>query len=178
MKRITLVTGGSRSGKSSYALKLAQGYGRKAFIATAVPCDDEMRERIAQHRCKRAPSFLVVEEPLELAGALQKLSDAVDLAVIDCLAVWIGNLMHHHATKEISSIKRFIEQLKNPPCDLIIVTNEVGMGIVPDNEPSRRYRDILGALNQRIAALAHQVVLMVGGVPVYIKTRTIKRREG
>jgi adenosylcobinamide kinase/adenosylcobinamide-phosphate guanylyltransferase len=171
MKLITLITGGGRSGKSSFALALARRYAKKAFIATAEPIDDEMRQRIAQHKRDRDPSFYTIEEPLKLAVALQSLPCEIEIAVIDCLSVWIGNCMHHDGVKESSTIDEFIEQLKDPPCDLIIVTNEVGMGIIPDNEPSRRYRDILGSLNQQIAELAQQVILMVCGIPVYIKRK-------
>lgn len=169
MKQIILVTGGSRSGKSAYALKLARCYVKKVFIATAEPFDDEIRERIARHKRNRDSSFRTVEEPLDLAEALLSLPLEVDVAVIDCMAMWVGNLMHHYAIKEIPSLKKIIKELKNPPCDLIIVTNEVGMGIIPDNEQARRYRDILGSLNQQIAKLARQVILMVSGIPVQLK---------
>jgi adenosylcobinamide kinase/adenosylcobinamide-phosphate guanylyltransferase len=169
MKQITLITGGGRSGKSSFALTMARRYAKKAFIATAEPIDDEMRERIDQHKRDRDPSFYTIEEPLNLTAALLSLPRETEAAVIDCLSVWIGNCMHHDGVKEGSAINEFIEQLKNPPCDLIIVTNEVGMGIVPENELSRHYRDILGSLNRQIAELAQQVILMVCGIPLYCK---------
>jgi adenosylcobinamide kinase/adenosylcobinamide-phosphate guanylyltransferase len=177
MKQITLITGGGRSGKSSCALTMANSYTEKAFIATALPIDDEMRERIAEHKRNRDRTFLTVEEPLDLAGALRSLQRTVDVAVIDCLAVWIGNLMHHRPSKEATDIGSFLKELKTPPCDLIIVTNEVGMGIVPDNELSRRYRDIVGMVNQQIACLSQQVILMVSGIPVSIKKRNVDRKE-
>jgi adenosylcobinamide kinase / adenosylcobinamide-phosphate guanylyltransferase len=173
MKQITLITGGGRSGKSSFALALARHYAKKAFIATAEPIDDEMRKRIDQHKRDRGPSFYTIEEPLNLTAALQSLPCGIEIAVIDCVSVWIGNCMHHGEVKNDSTIKGFIEQLKNPPCDLIIVTNEVGMGIIPDNEQSRRYRDILGSLNQQIAKVARQVIVMVCGIPVYVKKKKI-----
>ena len=169
MKQIMLITGGGRSGKSTCALNVANNYTKKAFIATALPIDDEMRGRIAEHKRSRDRSFLTIEEPLDLAGALLSLPRTVDVAVIDCLAVWIGNLMHHRPSKEAMNIEAFLKELKTPPCNLIIVTNEVGMGIVPDNEPSRRYRDVLGSLNRQIAELSQQVIIMVCGIPVYVK---------
>jgi len=171
MKHITLITGGGRSGKSAYALKIAKKCKKKAFIATAQPFDDEMKERIALHKRDRDPSFFLIEEPYDLAGAIQSLPGEMEIAIIDCITVWVGNCLHKQESdqKEIPGLQKFIESLKNSPCDLLIVTNEVGMGIIPDNELSRKYRDIIGTINRRIADLAQQVILMVSGIPVVIK---------
>jgi adenosylcobinamide kinase/adenosylcobinamide-phosphate guanylyltransferase len=169
MKKITLVTGGGRSGKSSFALAAAAAHAPAAFVATAQPLDREMQERIARHRQERPASIFTIEEPLDLAAALEKLPPGTAVAVIDCLAVWLGNLMHARPGAEEAAIDRFVGALERPPCGLIVVTNEVGMGIVPASEPSRRYRDLLGALNQRVAAIAREVVLMVSGLPLYLK---------
>jgi adenosylcobinamide kinase/adenosylcobinamide-phosphate guanylyltransferase len=171
MKQITLITGGGRSGKSTHALNILNGYNKKAFIATAIPFDDEMRERIAQHKRDRDASIFLIEEPLDLAGAVRRLHREIEITVIDCLTVWVGNLIHQQKIdkKGNTAINTFIELLNAPPCNLVIVTNEVGMGIIPDNEISRRFRDILGALNQQVASLAHQVILMVSGIPVSLK---------
>ena len=169
MRKITLITGGGRSGKSGQALSRAGHYGSRAFIATAEPVDGEMRERIARHKRERADSFMCIEEPLDLAAALQKVPTGVEAVVIDCLAVWVGNLMHHQPSREHEFIERFIDGIGQIAFDLILVTNEVGMGIVPDNEMSRKYRDLLGTVNQRIAAVAHEVILMVSGIPLVIK---------
>lgn len=171
MKRVILVTGGARSGKSRYALEFARTRGRKAFIATATACDEEMRERIAKHQAERSEEFLTIEEPFDLAGALQSLPGGTEVAVVDCLTVWLGNLMHRSgaAMEPPPEIDAFLDSLRNPPCDIIIVSNEVGMGIVPDNEMSRRFRDLAGALNVRVAKIADDVVLLVSGIPVHIK---------
>lgn len=171
MKKITLVTGGARSGKSRYALGAAQSGGRKAFVATATACDPEMAERIAKHRSERAKDFLTIEEPLNLAGALRSLPGDTEAAIVDCLTVWMGNLMHRYGTvdKHRPEIEAFLEVLNSPPCDLIIVTNEVGMGIVPDNEAGRRFRDLAGSLNARVAQIADTVVFLVSGVALTIK---------
>ncbi len=172
MSRITLITGGARSGKSSHALALARQYPLpRAFIATAEPCDDDMRRRIEHHRAERAKEFDTHESPLNLAAAIRELSHEVRVAVVDCLTVWLGNLLHHFADAAQSQeqIDRFLVSLDRPTCDLIIVTNEVGMGIVPHNDLARQYRDLAGTLNQQVAAKADRVVFMVSGCPLLVK---------
>ena len=171
MKRITLVTGGSRSGKSKHALELAAAFNHKAFIATAEAIDDEMRERIELHRRERDPSFHTVEESVELAAALTALPQAIEVAVLDCITVWLGNLVHRHmiidgACPELDSL---LDILDAPPCHLILVTNEVGMGIIPGASATRRFRDIAGTVNQQLAQRAHEVILTVCGIPVRVK---------
>ncbi|MHC4250391.1 MAG: bifunctional adenosylcobinamide kinase/adenosylcobinamide-phosphate guanylyltransferase [Planctomycetota bacterium] len=170
MKR-TLVTGGGRSGKSRRALELALPREAKAFIATAEALDDEMRARIEKHREDRGEEFLTVEEPFDLARAVRSLPGEIEVAVIDCLTVWLGNLVHRHEgeARAFAEVPAFVELVRDPPCDLIMVTNEVGMGIIPANELARRFRDLAGTVNQAVAALADEVVLMVSGVPVVIK---------
>lgn len=172
MKKTTLITGGGRSGKSRHALRLAGFYpGKRIFIATAEPFDDEMRERIDSHKRERGEAFETIEEPLDLAGALRSIPGDAEVAVVDCLTVWLGNFMHHRGAEAEAcpEISDFLQILEEPPCDLIIVTNEVGMGIVPENEMARRFRDTIGWLNQEVARRAGRVVLMVSGVPVPVK---------
>lgn len=171
MSNITLITGGARSGKSRHALTLASEYARKAFIATSTAFDEEMADRIAKHQQERDDSFLTVEEPIDLAGAIDGLPDSVDVAVIDCLTVWLGNLMHHHEDdiEECTEVTALQPAIRRSRCDLIIVTNEVGMGIVPNSAVSRRFRDIAGRLNAGVASVADDVVLTVSGIPVAIK---------
>jgi adenosylcobinamide kinase / adenosylcobinamide-phosphate guanylyltransferase len=171
MNKITLITGGARSGKSSHALALAKDYRKKAFIATASAFDDEMSKRIERHRKDRDDSFFLIEEPLDLSKAIADIPQSSEIAIIDCLTVWVCNLLINPDSKRSpeSPIAGLLERLKNPPCNILIVTNEVGMGIIPDNEISREYRDALGSLNQKIASIAHQVVLMISGIPVLIK---------
>jgi adenosylcobinamide kinase / adenosylcobinamide-phosphate guanylyltransferase len=171
VKRILLVTGGVRSGKSSYALAAAEPYARRAFVATAVAIDKEMTRRIRRHQQERKGRFLTVEEPEDLAGALRSLSARTDVAVLDCLTVWLGNLMHCHGAARASfpELAAFLRALKKPPCDLIIVTNEVGFGVVPENAMARAFRDLAGTLNRQVAALATDVVLLVSGIPIFLK---------
>jgi len=171
MNNITFVTGGARSGKSRRGLELAQPFGRKAFIATAVAFDDEMRRRISLHQVERDASFVTIEEPEDLAGAIRSVPSGTDVVLLDCLTVWVGNLMHRHPEcgEEFPQIEAFLDVLRRPPCRMIVVSNEVGMGIVPENALARRFRDIAGRLNAAVAALADKVVLMISGIPVVIK---------
>ena len=168
--RVTLITGGARSGKSRHALERAGRYDSAAFIATSIPSDDEMRQRIENHKKERDESFATIEEPVDLANAVASLPGGTKAAVIDCLTTWLGNLMHNQPNREsFPEVNAFLKAIEAPPCDLIIVTNEVGMGIVPDNPMARRFRDIAGNINQKTAALADEVILMVRGIPTVIK---------
>jgi adenosylcobinamide kinase/adenosylcobinamide-phosphate guanylyltransferase len=169
---ITLITGGARSGKSRYALGLAAAARQPAFIATAEPSDDEMRARIARHReeRKRDARFHLIEAPIDLAAALRRLPAGADLALVDCLTVWLGNLMHRRGVAETyPEVAAFLRALEHPPCDLVLVTNEVGLGVVPPTEMGRAFRDLAGSVNQQIAARASTVVFMACGLPLFLK---------
>ena len=173
MHTISLITGGARSGKSAFALALAsRAYRKKAFIATAVPFDEEMKERIRNHQRERGDAFRTVEEPLHLAEAVMTLPRDVEVALVDCLTVWLGNLYHHCHEEESSigeRVSAFLSLLEMPPCDLILVTNEVGWGIVPENRLARAFRDMAGYLNRETAQKAQQVYLLCCGIPMAIK---------
>jgi adenosylcobinamide kinase/adenosylcobinamide-phosphate guanylyltransferase len=172
MAEITLITGGVRSGKSRYALALAKDIpGVRAFIATAEPFDDGMRERIRKHREERGNAFVTIEEPLDLRRAVESVPAEAAVAVVDCLTVWLGNLMHHRnaGPGDCPEIDAFLDLLDNPPCSLVIVSNEVGMGIMPPNDMARLFQDLSGRLNQETARRADHVILMVSGVPVVVK---------
>lgn len=171
MSAVTLVTGGARSGKSAFALQAAMARKRRAFIATATVTDGEMADRIGKHRRERGNDFLTIEEPLDPARAIAALPPGTEIAIVDCMAVWTANLMHKYGEERDSfdEIARYLACLEKPPCDLVVVTNEVGMGIVPANALSRRFRDILGGLNREIARRADSVILMVCGLPMKLK---------
>jgi adenosylcobinamide kinase / adenosylcobinamide-phosphate guanylyltransferase len=174
MSRITLVTGGVRSGKSRYALELGAAREHPVFVATAEPADEEMRTRIARHRAERAPRFQTVEEPLDLARALRALPAGTEIAVVDCLTVWLGNLMCRLGVAETyPEVGAFLEVLDRPPCDLVLVTNEVGMGVVPVSDMGRAFRDLAGNVNQQAARRAGTVVLLVCGLPVFLKKEEV-----
>jgi adenosylcobinamide kinase / adenosylcobinamide-phosphate guanylyltransferase len=173
MGKLTLLTGGSRSGKSTYALKLASGYGdHRVFIATALATDDEMKARIDKHKHDRGQAFNTVEAPYNLADAIMTLDSECSVAVVDCLTVWLGNMFYKFDNDDRAiedAISGLCLAVQKRPFDLILVTNEVGMGIVPDNALARRFRDAQGSLNQRIAACADAVYLCCCGIPLEIK---------
>lgn len=173
MGRIVLITGGARSGKSSFALEQAlKRPGKRVFIATALALDEEMEDRIRKHQKERGSDFATIEEPLDLLSRLNNLSDDVKVVVIDCLTVWLGNLFHESADNG-ESVKQGIENLckglSAENKEIILVTNEVGFGIVPENRLARLYRDMLGFLNRRIAEQANKVYCCLCGIPVCIK---------
>ena len=168
---VALYTGGTRSGKSRLALAHASHYPRRAFIATAMAFDEEMRQRIAAHQAERGEQFLTVEEPLDLAGAIRRVPTGTNVALVDCLTVWLGNLMHHHGDdpRWYSEIDALLAVLRNPPLNIVLVTNEVGMDIVPENAMARRFRDIQGSMNQKVAEVADVVAFAVCGLPIALK---------
>jgi adenosylcobinamide kinase/adenosylcobinamide-phosphate guanylyltransferase len=174
---VTLITGGARSGKSSYALELARVSAHRAFVATGVALDDEMRIRIERHKQARGSDFVTIEEPYDPAAGLLKLPPSTDAAIIDCVTMWLSNLLCRESKDEYEQIEAFLKGIRNPPCDLLIVTNEVGQGIVPDSALGRKFRDLQGTVNRRIAELADRVVLMVSGIPIVIK-KPVQSKEG
>lgn len=171
--KIVYVTGGARSGKSAFALHLAVPYNKRVFLATAEPFDPEMELRIGKHRAERGEQFTTIEEPLDLDRALRELPEGTEVLLLDCLTVWAGNLMHYAEERgEVDieqQIERFLEVLRHPSCDIILVSNEVGMGIVPENAMARRFRDIAGIINQRVASLATEAWLLCSGMPLRLK---------
>jgi len=173
MAKITLITGGARSGKSSFALSLGlRNYSRRVFIATAVPFDQEMKERISRHREERGDQFHTIEEPIELPRVLSDLPGGNEVVVVDCLTVWLGNLYHHFQDEEEKvrvRLEAFLTRLDHPVCDLILVTNEVGWGIVPENPLARSFRDMVGYLNRCVAQKAECTYLLCCGIPLTLK---------
>ncbi|MDH5718682.1 MAG: bifunctional adenosylcobinamide kinase/adenosylcobinamide-phosphate guanylyltransferase [Spirochaetia bacterium] len=165
--KIIFVTGGARSGKSSFAIELACKYTKKYFIATAEKTDPEFEKRIRTHQKERGTDFITIEEPIDLASALIRANKA-DCIVIDCLTVWLANLQYYN--KDITLARdEFINEVKNINASCIIISNEVGMGIVPAEKNTREFRDAHGLLNQKIAKEAHEAYLLVSGIPVKIK---------
>ena len=178
MAQIILITGGSRSGKSTYAQNLAESIpGSRTYIATCPPLDEEMAARIQKHRAQRQASlWQTLEETIDLAGALLKTRES-QVRLVDCLTLWINNLLYEaekqgqEITEEdmLERCTQLLTACKELPGTVIFVTNEVGMGIVPDNPLARHYRDLAGRCNQIMAAGADRVILMVSGLPLNIK---------
>lgn len=169
--KVVFITGGARSGKSSFALAEALKIkGRKAYIATAEALDEEMRQRIEKHKQHRGDKWDTYEEPIRLTAVIKKIEGEYEVIVIDCLTLWLSNLMMNGKNIE-EEIKTFCFSLNAERCTLYIVSNEVGMGIVPGNETTRKFRDIAGMLNQKVAETADEVYMVVAGIPVKIKDK-------
>lgn len=165
--RLTLVLGGARSGKSRYAESLIAALPRPwVYVATAQALDAEMAERIAAHQARRGDGWRTIEAPRDLGGALATCGNAPVL--VDCLTLWLSNMMLADVDIELQ-IARLDEALARRAGPVVLVANEVGSGIVPDNALARRFRDLQGQLNQRIAARADRVVLLVAGIPLIVK---------
>jgi adenosylcobinamide kinase / adenosylcobinamide-phosphate guanylyltransferase len=173
MGSVTLITGAARSGKSAHALALAEQApgARRFFIATAEALDDEMRERIAHHRAARPTDFATIEEPIAIAGALAKLAHRADIVIVDCLTLWVSNLLMARLSDEeiMAEARGLASAMASAPFACLVVTGEVGAGIVPDNALARRFRDLLGWTNQAVAHAAERVLLMVAGYPMRVK---------
>ena len=171
--RVILILGGVRSGKSRYAQRLAERMDRVTFIATAERRDDrEMRLKIERHRAERPSSWTTVEEPLDLQVAIQSVDGSCDAVVVDCLTLFAANLLEtlgHDEQKLHSLIDGLFDALRSASCTVILVSNEVGSGVVPAYASGRRFRDLVGEINQRVAAIADTVLLMVAGLPLVLK---------
>ena len=171
--RVTFILGGARSGKSRLSQKLGESVpGKRLFIATAQPLDDEMEKRIESHKVSRGKNWKTVEEPLEISKVIWENEKEYGLILIDCLTVWVSNLLERFDQDEekiLKEVGRLEEAIKGSNIRFIIVSNEVGMGIVPDNKLARQFREFLGIVNQRMAELSERVILMVSGVPMVLK---------
>jgi len=183
-KKLVLVTGGARSGKSTYAEKLAGGYGEGiVYLATAVATDGEMVQRIKDHQAYRPSSWTTVEESLKISDALAKMPLGTKAVLIDCITFWVSNHlidkggMEEPRGKKVQEIEMAIieeavklcESLKELDCSVIMVSNEVGLGLVPEHVLSRIYRDALGRVNQMLAQDSDEVIFMVSGIPLRVK---------
>jgi adenosylcobinamide kinase/adenosylcobinamide-phosphate guanylyltransferase len=171
-KTVTLVLGGVRSGKSRWAQEFAAKATRVAYVATAQPLDAEMVGKIRRHREERPNYWQTFEEPLQLGQVLAQHAMAFDMMLVDCLTIFVANLLE---TTESDSdyverhIVGFLDALCASPASVVLVSNEVGSGVVPPYPAGRRFRDALGELNQRVAAIADNVVLLVAGLPLALK---------
>ena len=166
---LTLVLGGARSGKSRYAERLIASYPQPwIYVATAQARDEEMAERIAVHKARRDAGWRTIEAPHDVADALQA-APAASAVLVDCLTLWLSNLMEG-AFDIDAQTARLQQALNGRAGPTVLVSNEVGLGIVPDNALARQFRDAQGILNQRLAAQAARVVMMVAGIPVPVKS--------
>lgn len=185
MAKKVLVLGGTRSGKSAFAEKICLKLGETvAYIATGEPFDEEMKIRIAKHRRQRPSTWQTVEAYRELGGIAESVTEHTEVVILDCVTVYINNLMYHHsvdvetATREqLRELERyisedidcFVQEIADREMALVMVSDEVGLGIVPENKLSRIYRDMIGIINQRLAKRCDEVYLVVSGIPLQIK---------
>jgi adenosylcobinamide kinase/adenosylcobinamide-phosphate guanylyltransferase len=179
MGKLTLILGGARSGKSTYAQNMAmECEGKVTYIATAEALDDEMAARIENHKKERPQDWETREIPRELAATLQKNPVEADIVLLDCLTLLVSNLLLNHASDEepldeksihakgLAEIEALLGIIQKSPADWIIVSNEVGLGLVPPTLLGRVYRDLLGSLNQKLAARADEVFFLVAGIAI------------
>jgi len=167
--RSWLILGGARSGKTARALTLGAGFPQRHYIATAEAADEEMAARIDRHRAERGDAWTTTEAPLELAATISALRDAEAVAVVDCLTLWLSNLMAAGRDLE-QETARLMDAIAAYPATVVLISNEVGLGIVPDNALAREFRDAQGRLNQAAAAAVERVELLAAGLAVTLKS--------
>jgi len=168
----TLVLGGARSGKSVFAERLVPGAdATRVYLATATAGDHEMRERIAHHRARRGDGWRTVEEPLALVSALSREDRAGNAVLVDCLTLWLSNLMH--AGRDVDAESRQLTAfLRETNAKIVLVSNEVGLGLVPETPLGRAFRDAQGRLNQAVGAAAANVAFIAAGLPIWLKQQS------
>jgi adenosylcobinamide kinase / adenosylcobinamide-phosphate guanylyltransferase len=175
-KNVTLVLGGAQSGKSHYAQQLASRFERVTFIATGRSTDAEMRKKIARHRRERPAAWRTIEAPVDLHKTIRSESQKADVILIDCLTVYVANVMggrRRSKSNPEACIEAVCGAIQASESSVVVVSNEVGSGIVPPYRSGRIYRDFLGQMNRAVAQIADRVVLMIAGVPVTVKDSRI-----
>jgi len=173
MSKVVLVTGGARSGKSRFAERLAEGFAPlRGYLATGEPGDAEMAKRIARHRGRRGADWQTVEEPLQVEQAILANDDRFSVLLLDCVTLWMSNLLFRcegGAAEALARVESFTGSFPLFKTPLVIVTNEVGMGIVPEHPLARSFRDLAGEANEMIAAAADEVYVTISGLPLKLK---------
>jgi len=171
-KKMILITGGCRSGKSRFALDYAnRHFLKKVYLATAEVLDEEMAQRVGNHKKMRGPEWKTIEEPMAVVDRMIEHGTEGGVILLDCITLWLSNLLikWDDDQRVIAEVLRFTETLQQSQSSFIIVSNEVGMGIVPADPLSRRFRDLSGIANQRIAERVDTVIFMVSGLPMFLK---------
>jgi adenosyl cobinamide kinase/adenosyl cobinamide phosphate guanylyltransferase/sugar phosphate isomerase/epimerase len=181
MGRITFILGGNRSGKSTYGINLVKGAERVYYIATAEPLDEEMKNRIARHKANRPANFFTIEEPLALDRALKQIPDSKDPVILDCLTLYLSNLLFYYEKdcpdrdsleeKILSQGKEILNLISKRNNPFIIISNELGQGTIPITPLGRLFTDLQGLMNQQVARVAHKVVKLEAGIPLILKEK-------
>ena len=173
-----LVLGGCRSGKSSFAKQTADHMARdkKIYLATCVPTDREMKERVKHHQDDRGPDWETIEEPIHIHETIDRVCTQAKVILVDCLTLWVSNLLFREADEAgiMAAVDLLVGALNRSTCPIILVSNEVGYGIVPENSLARQFRDMAGLVNQRVARAVDEVVVSMAGIPVRIKPNQIQ----
>ena len=171
-KAITLILGGARSGKSRLAQKLASRYPSVVFVATATAVDEEMRRKIERHKADRPSKWVTVEEPVSVDAVVREWTPRAGVMLVDCLTLYTANLLsaaHNNAEDALARAQSLLEALRKAEAPVVLVSNDVGSGIVPAYPTGRAFRDLLGEINQQVAAIADNVAFMVAGLPLMLK---------
>lgn len=172
MGKVVFITGGARSGKSRLAESLAEGFGTPlCYIATGEARDEEMAVRIAAHRARRGNGWQTIEEPIRLMEALKAAEGRFQAVLVDCVTLWLTNLLlsHEDADRALAEVRALAALLPELTIPIVLVSNEVGMGIVPENALARSFRDLAGKANQTLAAAADEVYVTISGIPLKLK---------
>ncbi len=168
-----LVLGGCRSGKSNFAKQTADhmAMDKKIYLATCVPTDREMKKRVKHHQDDRGPDWATIEEPIRIHEVIDRACAQAKVILVDCLTLWISNLLFQGKDEAgiMAAVDLFVGALDRSTCPVILVSNEVGYGIVPENSLARQFRDMAGLVNQRVARAVDKVIVSMAGIPVQIK---------
>jgi adenosylcobinamide kinase/adenosylcobinamide-phosphate guanylyltransferase len=171
-KRLIFVTGGCRSGKSQFALDYAnRHFQKKLYLATCEALDEEMVRRIEHHQLRRGSDWQTVEEPIKIAEAIKQHENDTEVILLDCMTLWLSNLLMRKEDDRaiMNEVSRLVDTVSPGQTSFVFVSNEVGMGLVPVEPLGRRFRDLSGMANQKIAEVAQTVVFMVSGIPIFLK---------
>jgi len=171
-KKMIVITGGCRSGKSRFALDYAnRHFSKRLYLATAEILDEEMARRVEKHQKARGPEWRTVEEPAEIVDRISEWEDETEVILLDCMTLWLSNLLlrWNDETRIMEEVERLRTAIRESPVTFLLVTNEVGMGIVPNDPLGRRFRDLSGMVNQKIAEAADTVIFMVSGIPMFLR---------
>ena len=171
-KKVIFITGGCRSGKSQFALDYAdRHFSKKIYLATCEVFDEEMARRVENHKMARGPEWRTIEESVTVVDRIEEVQEGVEVILVDCVTLWISSLLMKwdDDNRIMNEVEKLLSVLQKRQASFVLVSNEVGMGIVPADALTRRFRDLAGMANQKIAGAADAVIFMVSGIPIFLK---------